>query len=174
MALYILSTIGTFTFTKKRRSCLKFSFYRMIQVFMGRIFKAIGSILVIFLIFFGVPVLVYSSFQKFLGMVPPAQLIETAIYQLAVLKGVESLILIIIFLLVIERRRGKETKYAFFISILLFLQVGGVAELWAYLTLKSPVLYTAAGMSSAFISYMLAAWFLGKFYQTRAQMILPS
>ena len=53
----------------------------MIQVFMGRILKAIGSILVIFLIFFGVPVLVYSSFQKFLGMVPPAQLIETAIYQ---------------------------------------------------------------------------------------------
>ncbi len=140
---------------------------------MARFFKALGSILVTFLIFFGVPVFVYSSFQRFLGMVPPAQLTQAAVYQLASLKGAEAFILVFIFLMVIERRRGKEGRYAFFISLLLFIQGGVISELWYYLTLNSPELYTAAGMVSSFISYMLSGWLLGRFYKTTSNMILP-
>ena len=115
---------------------------------MARFFKAIGSVIVTFLIFFGVPVFVYSSFQRFLGMVPPAQLTQAAVYQLASLKGAEAFILV-------------------------FIQAGVIAELWYYLTLKSPELYTAAGVVSSFISYMLSGWLLGRFYKTTSNMILP-
>jgi len=140
---------------------------------MAGFFKAVASVVVIFLIFFGVPVLVYSIFQKFLGMIPPAQLTEAAIYQLASLKGAEAFILVILFLLIIERRRGKEKKYAFFLAFLLFVQGGVISELWAFLTLNSPKLYTVAGMTSGLISYGLAGWFLGKLYKTTSNLIIP-
>jgi len=140
---------------------------------MANFFKAAASIVVIFLIFFGVPVLIYSIFQKFLGMVPPAQLTHAAIYQLASLKGAEAFILVILYLLIIERRRGRERKYAFFLAFLLFVQGGIISELWAYLTLSSPKLYTVAGITSGFISYGFAAWFLGKLYKTTSNLIIP-
>lgn len=129
---------------------------------------------VVFLIFFGVPVLVYSFFQKFLGMVPPPQLIETAVYQLATLKGIEAFILVFIYLMIVERRRGKEARFAILIAFLLFVQNSVVTELWTHLTLRSPGLYAAAGICSGFFSYGLSAWFLAKFYHTSSHMILPS
>ena len=140
---------------------------------MGNFFKAITSGFIVFLIFFGVPVLVYSSFQRFLGMIPPAQLTETAIYQLASLKGAEAFILVILYLLIIERRRGKEAKLAFFVSTLLFIQGGLVAKLWTHLTLQSPPLYTTAGIAASFISYGLSAWFLAKLYKSTSSLIIP-
>ena len=146
----------------------------MIQnCFMKNFFKAIFSILILFLVFFGIPVFIYSGFQKFLGMVPPSQLTETAIYQLASLKGLEAFILVILYLLIIERRRGKEKTYAFFLCFLLFIQGGIISELWFYLTLNSPVLYMAAGICSSFVSYALAAWFLGKLYKSTSHLIIP-
>jgi hypothetical protein len=141
---------------------------------MGYFLKALGSTMVIFLIFFGVPVLIYSTFQRFLGMVPPAQLIETNVYQLATLKATEAFILVTVYLMAIDRKRGKEVKYAFFIAFLMFVQAGVVAELWSHLTLNSPKLYAGAGMISSFISYSLSGWFLAKFYKTNSSMILPS
>lgn len=140
---------------------------------MSHFFKSVGSGFVVFLIFFGAPVFVYSLFQKFLGMAPPAQATETAIYQLASLKAVEAFILVMIFLLVIERRRGKEKKYAFLIASLLFVQGGLVTEIWYHLTLNAPKLYTAAGICSSFISYTLSAWFLSKMYKSVPNMIIP-
>ena len=139
---------------------------------MTHFIKAVTSIVVTFLIFFGVPVLVYSSFQRFLGMVPPSQLSTVAVYQLAGLKALEAFILVILFLLVIERRRGKERKYAFFLAFLLFVQGGLITELWTHLTLHSPTLYAAAGVCSAFLSYGVAAWFLAKLYHSTSSIMM--
>ncbi|HBQ20565.1 MAG: hypothetical protein A2Z91_07260 [Deltaproteobacteria bacterium GWA2_38_16] len=140
---------------------------------MARFFKAVGALLVTFLIFFGVPVFSYSSFQKIFKMVPPARLNDAAIYQLASLKGLEAFILVILYLLIIDRRRGKEGRYAIFVSLLLFIQAGVIPELWFYITLSTPELYTAAGIVSSFVSYGLSGWFLSKFYKTSASVILP-
>lgn len=140
---------------------------------MSRFFKTVGAGFVIFLIFFGTPVVVYSIFQKILGMIPPAPAKDAVIYQLASLKGVEAFIFITIFLLVIERRRGKEKKYAFLVAFLLFIQGGVVTELWYHITLNAPGLYTAAGICSSFISYALSAWFLSKLYKSVPNMIIP-
>jgi len=139
----------------------------------SRFFKAVGSVFVVFSIFFGAPVVVYSIFQKVLGMVPPAQAKDAVIYQLASLKGIEAFILVTIFLLVIERRRGKEKKYALLIAFLLFIQGGVVTEIWYHLTLNAPTLYTLAGICSSFISYTLSAWFLSKVYKSVPSMIVP-
>ncbi len=136
-------------------------------------FKALLAITVSFLIFFGVPVLVYSFFQRVLGMVPPSQLMQTTVYKLASLKGAEALIFVIIFLLVVGRRRGKEGRYAFFLGFLLFVQAGIIPEYWFHMTLQSPELYAIAGVCSAFVSYSLSALFLAKFYKTSSSMILP-
>lgn len=140
---------------------------------MAGFFKALLASIVTFLIFFGVPVLVYSFFQRVLGMVPPSQLMQTTVYKLASLKGAEALILVIIFLLVVSRKRGKEGRYAFFLGFLLFLQAGIIPEYWFYMTLQSPKLYAIAGVCSAFISYFLSSLFLAKFYKTTSSMILP-
>lgn len=141
---------------------------------MGNFFKALASICIIFLIFFGVPIFIYSSFQRFLGMVPPAELSKAVIYQLATLKGAEAFILVVLYVMIIDRRRGKEARYAFFVSFLLFLQGGLISELWFYLTLNPPKLYSAAGICSSFLSYGLAAWFLSKLYRTHSRLIVPS
>lgn len=140
---------------------------------MSHFFKAVGSVFVVFSIFFGAPVVVYSIFQKVLLMAPPAQAKDAAIYQLASLKGVEAFILMTIFLIVIERRRGKEKKYAFLISFLLFIQGGVVTELWYHLTLNTPALYSVAGICSSLLSYGLSAWFLSRVYKSVPTMIVP-
>lgn len=139
---------------------------------MGKFIKGAACTVVVFFIFFGAPVLVYSSFQRLLGMIPPAELSEAAIYQLATLKGLEAFILVILYLMLIERKRGQEAKYAFFLSSLLFIQGGLISELWSYLTLKSPTLYVVAGICSSFMSYGLSAWFLGKLYKTTSHLIM--
>lgn len=139
----------------------------------GRFFKAVVSVIVLFLIFFGIPVLVYSGFERFLGMIPPSELTQTAIYQLAALKGAEAFILLILYLLIIERRRGKEGRYAFFVSFLLFLHGGVIYEIWFYMTLNSPTLYTLAGICSGFVAYVLAAWFLATLYRSPKTLMGP-
>lgn len=140
---------------------------------MARFLKALGAIVITSLIFFGIPVFIYPFFQRVLGMVPPAQLTQENIYQLASLKGVEALILVSIYLLVIEKKRGKEGRYAFWIGLLLFFQGGFIPEVWFYLTLRSPQLYVIAGICASFLSYMLSAWILSKFYKTQNSVILP-
>ena len=145
----------------------------MIPAEMRNFFRAVASVLVIFLIFFGVPVLIYSVFQRFLGMTPPSQLTQAAIYQLASLKAAETFVLVILFIMIIDRKRGKESKYAFLLAFLLFVQGGVVHELWSYLTLGSPQRYMVAGVCSSFISYALAAWFLSKLYKSTTDLIVP-
>lgn len=140
---------------------------------MARFLKALGATIITFLIFFGVPVFVYPFFQRFLKMVPPPELTQESIYQLASLKGLEALIFVMIFLMIIERRRGKETKLAFWLGFLLFFQGGFIPELWVYLTLHSPKLYMIAGVCSSFLSYFLSSWILAKFYKTQSSVVLP-
>lgn len=140
---------------------------------MGRFLKSVGSLIVTFFIFFGLPVFIYPFFQRVLKMVPPAELTQENIYQLAALKGLEAFILVMIFLMIIERRRGKEARFAFWIGFLLFVQGGLVPELWFYLTLHSPKLYMIAGITASFLSYMLSSWILAKFYKSQSSMVLP-
>ena len=140
---------------------------------MGSFFKAVLAVVILFLIFFGIPVLTYSAFQQFLGMIPPSELTQTAVYQLAALKGAEAFILLILFLLIVERRRGREGRYALLVSFLLFFHGGVIYEIWFYMTLNSPTLYVLAGVSSSFLAYLLAAWFLSRLYRSEKKLLGP-
>ncbi|HLB58724.1 MAG TPA: hypothetical protein VJL87_01385 [Bdellovibrionota bacterium] len=131
-----------------------------------RTIRAFIAIIVMFLYFFGVPIITYTIAARFFGMTPPVRLVMTDIYLVVIANLVMAASFVIIYAMMVEGRRTSGMLYGMVLALLMFLASALSNSVVSYAFYDLPYDYSRLVVIANAIAYMLAGLTISKLYTT--------
>src|SRR3990167_80393 len=131
-----------------------------------RTIRAFIAIIVMFLYFFGVPIITYTIAARFFGMTPPVRLVMTDIYLVLIANLVMAASFVIIYAMMVEGRRTSGMLYGMVLALLMFLASALSNSVVSYAFYDLPYDYSRLVVIANAIAYMLAGLTISKLYTT--------
>ena len=131
-----------------------------------RLGKILISVLLLSVLFFLLPAVIYSFFSKYYGMEPPFKIYPQDLTYLIYLQVFQAVLFLGIFSLVVHRRRHKALSTAFLTAILLY----GLAEfspklIHAFTFHYLSSLYLKISLLAGLLCYLIGGIIVGKIFK---------
>jgi hypothetical protein len=129
-----------------------------------RVLRASLALLVMFLFFFGVPILFFTIMTKFYGIRLPVKLVMNDIYLVVIAKLIVAASFVIIYAMLIEHKRTGRMLYGMILALLMFMAGALSDSVVSYAFYDLPYDYSRLNVIGNAVAYMLAGLSICKIY----------
>lgn len=129
-----------------------------------RVLRGTLALFVMFIFFFGVPILFYTIATKFFGTRLPINLVMNDIYLIVMAKFIVSASFVLIYAMLIEGKRTNGVFYAMILALLMFLAGALSDSVVSYAFYDLPYDYSRLNVIGNAVAYMIAGATIWKIY----------
>ncbi len=133
--------------------------------------RIVFSLMCLFLVFFFLPILIYSFFSKYFGMQPPFKIDSNDLFYLIFLQILQMLVFWSFFWMIV-RKREKTLLLSLSIALLLYLLSEFSPKLIHAFTFQyTSTLYLKISLIAGLLTYLIGGILLGKFFKEKNKNI---